>query len=84
MPDRTQTIRALTCRRSRESQEPWDVASITSAWLSLLKWGRAAGEGKSASASPNPASFLSEGRACRSCQQGHSQTMPTGFCLDLL
>lgn len=41
MLGRTQTIQTLTCRHSSESQEPWDLAGITSAWLSLLKWGRA-------------------------------------------
>lgn len=60
------------------------MASITSAWLSLLKWGRAAAEGQSSRASPSPASFLLRGKSFPKLPAGHSQTVPTGFCLDLL
>lgn len=58
MHSKTQTIQALTCRHSSESQEWWDVVSITSAWLSLLEWGRDTGEGKSAHYSSSPATSL--------------------------
>lgn len=56
------------------------MASITSAWLSLLKWGRAAGEGKSVQLQP----LLSFLKSFLKLPAGPSQTMPTAFCLDLL
>jgi hypothetical protein len=76
MHNRTQTIRALTCRHSSESWEPWEGASVTPAW-----WPSLGGGGQEC----QPQLYKEE--ATLQSQQlpaGHSQTRPTCFCLDLL